>query len=312
MGWSSQVTTAQIVIVSGPTGVVSGVFVYEPGTTPAAGNPPIAGLTASSTDPYGNAIPHPGLFAQTQGGNSFYLLLSPLFEGVTGLFFGTRAAAENPTDGAAGIFQILNTLGGGAQSAVTRMSGTELKSPNGSFVSIDYFSAASDGSFTAEGVISYTDNAGTEYDLALWGVGGFFISVCNHLQAQDPSVTTKPQAEVWHPISLPGGLTGTLRCRQAAESNFAIYDVNVNFAYSTSAQTFTCGSAPAPAAQPSAYYPAGTQRLYGLAVNGAPSGITASVPRLFIPAGSGAIQVIVPAGTGATAQACGTFWVPTN
>lgn len=53
----SAVTRARVVIVSGPTGAVNGVFVYSPGTTPALGNPPVAWITASSSDPFGNTLP---------------------------------------------------------------------------------------------------------------------------------------------------------------------------------------------------------------------------------------------------------------
>lgn len=41
---------------TGPGGTPTGVFVYTPGTTPALGNPPIAALTASDTDLFGNDI----------------------------------------------------------------------------------------------------------------------------------------------------------------------------------------------------------------------------------------------------------------
>lgn len=51
-----QVTRARVVIVSGPTGSVEGVFVYAPGTVPALGNPPIASLTAGTADPFGNPV----------------------------------------------------------------------------------------------------------------------------------------------------------------------------------------------------------------------------------------------------------------
>src|SRR5215831_8312493 len=47
---------ARTVIVFGPAGTVSGVFVYAPGTTPGPGNPPIAAMTASATDPFGNDV----------------------------------------------------------------------------------------------------------------------------------------------------------------------------------------------------------------------------------------------------------------
>jgi hypothetical protein len=53
---SSQIVRARVVIVSGAAGAVEGVFVYQPGTTPGAGNPPIFWITAGTTDPFGNAV----------------------------------------------------------------------------------------------------------------------------------------------------------------------------------------------------------------------------------------------------------------
>jgi len=47
---------AQYVIVYGPTGALTGVFLYQTGTSPGPGNPPIAAMTNSSTDPFGNSV----------------------------------------------------------------------------------------------------------------------------------------------------------------------------------------------------------------------------------------------------------------
>lgn len=46
---------ARVVIVFGPSGAVNGVFVYQAGTKPAAGNGPVLSGTLSSKDFYGNA-----------------------------------------------------------------------------------------------------------------------------------------------------------------------------------------------------------------------------------------------------------------
>jgi hypothetical protein len=52
IGWSSQVTVANKLIVYGSG---AGAFVYN--GTPAAGNPPIFWATSASTDPFGNSLP---------------------------------------------------------------------------------------------------------------------------------------------------------------------------------------------------------------------------------------------------------------
>lgn len=53
-GSQSAVVRAREVIVSGPSGAVVGVFVYAAGTTPGAGNEPIASMTNQASDPFGN------------------------------------------------------------------------------------------------------------------------------------------------------------------------------------------------------------------------------------------------------------------
>jgi hypothetical protein len=54
---SSGVIVARQVIVFGPAGNASGVFVYAPGTTPGLGNPPITWESSGLIDPFGNVLP---------------------------------------------------------------------------------------------------------------------------------------------------------------------------------------------------------------------------------------------------------------
>lgn len=60
----------RIVVVYGPAGAVTGVFVYAPGTTPKLGNPPVAWMTESAKDPYGNAVPDPTIGTQNPAAGS--------------------------------------------------------------------------------------------------------------------------------------------------------------------------------------------------------------------------------------------------
>jgi hypothetical protein len=62
---SSSIVRARYVIVSGPG---DGVFVYQAGTTPGLGNPPIEWSTSGSVDPYGNVLPSAGTGTQSGGG----------------------------------------------------------------------------------------------------------------------------------------------------------------------------------------------------------------------------------------------------
>jgi hypothetical protein len=66
-GVDTGVEYARIVIVFGPAGSVSGVFVYPAGTTPGAGNPAVEAISNASKDPYGNTI-QPGIMSQIPGG----------------------------------------------------------------------------------------------------------------------------------------------------------------------------------------------------------------------------------------------------
>lgn len=62
-GTQQAVVRARQVIISGPQGAITGLFVYAIGTTPAAGNQPIAAVTNQPDDPFGNPIPAPGFLA---------------------------------------------------------------------------------------------------------------------------------------------------------------------------------------------------------------------------------------------------------
>jgi hypothetical protein len=66
MPWQSTNTVnAQFVIVSGNNG---GVFIYQSGTTPGLGNPPISWESSGLIDPFGNILPS---VAGVQGSGSF-------------------------------------------------------------------------------------------------------------------------------------------------------------------------------------------------------------------------------------------------
>lgn len=54
---SPNIFRGRLVIVFGPSGAPVGVFVYQAGTTPGLGNPPIFWATSGSVDPYGNVLP---------------------------------------------------------------------------------------------------------------------------------------------------------------------------------------------------------------------------------------------------------------
>jgi len=80
-GVNQGVVVATRVIVVGPAGTVTGVFVYAPGTTPGLGNFPTAWMTTATTDPFGNVLP----VAAVIGTTSIYA--------ADGVFFSTGGAA---------------------------------------------------------------------------------------------------------------------------------------------------------------------------------------------------------------------------
>lgn len=53
-GTSAGITFARAVVVFGPSGAINGIFVYQPGTRPGAGNGPVLSGTQASKDLYGN------------------------------------------------------------------------------------------------------------------------------------------------------------------------------------------------------------------------------------------------------------------
>lgn len=66
-----QVTRARIVIISGPHGAITGLFVYAAGTTPGPGNPPELSITEAATDPFGNTV-LPGTVNYFNFGGTWY------------------------------------------------------------------------------------------------------------------------------------------------------------------------------------------------------------------------------------------------
>ena len=75
-GTQAGITFARAVVVFGPSGAVNGIFVYQPGTKPAAGNGPVLSGTESSKDLYGNAVQGGWTAYSAPGSASWASLLS--------------------------------------------------------------------------------------------------------------------------------------------------------------------------------------------------------------------------------------------
>lgn len=101
MGWQSAATVlAEYVIVSGPGG---GVFIYQNGTTPGLGNPPVSWESSGLVDPFGNILPS---VAGVQGSGAF----------TVGSYVGVTTPGSLPAAPATGFRLYAN--GNGTMSAV--------------------------------------------------------------------------------------------------------------------------------------------------------------------------------------------------
>lgn len=67
---------ARVVIVFGPSGAVNGVFIYQAGTKPAAGNGPVLSGTLSSKDFYTNVVQQGWVSYASPGSSTYAALLN--------------------------------------------------------------------------------------------------------------------------------------------------------------------------------------------------------------------------------------------
>jgi len=115
------VTRANRVIVFGPTGAIVGVFVYQPGTTPALGNGPIDWMTASTVDPFGNVLPTPGTGTQGASGSGLgWAALSggSLYLNVSGGTLNLAGQLAAPASGEVQLTGSLQALGDQAATMI--------------------------------------------------------------------------------------------------------------------------------------------------------------------------------------------------
>lgn len=164
-GVTSGVVVATQVIVYGPAGQPTGLFLYAAGTTPGPGNPPLVAITSSASDPYGNTVSptgtltavtigqdgQPQLQLAESGGQGLMLVIVPGF--TSGVLFG----------GQSGSFAFLELQG--PASAIAGFTDT---------VTLDINS--SDGvSSSANAEHVYKDPAGNSHAYAIEDCGGFRI-----------------------------------------------------------------------------------------------------------------------------------------
>jgi hypothetical protein len=280
----SAVTIANYVIVFGPVGTPVGVFVYQPGTTPAKGNPPIESLSGASADPFGNVI--------LPGAVTYANTLSP----PVATQVGGGLIARWYWNGSAWVIMFQETIGdAGTPLAVYGFQNSPVNA--GYQVGNSLFQILGTlGTLNASGVLPIncpiTATAGT---------------------AANP---TQISTDTWHALTLPstGVWAGTARYTLSPVANVAILDINVTFTTTAAAGSYNCQTD-----MGSVYQPTGSgTRQYDLAVNQTWSTEANASPRVAI-SGAGAatpgqvtfdMPAFVTAGNSAIVS--GTIWYPTN
>ena len=165
---------------------------------------------------------------------------------------------------------------------------------------------SSDGSSSANMWLIYDQPGGAVHVYGAVDCNGFNVGTgaITGIHPGTYSPASPAVAETWQNVGMgSSGLSGTLRIKRLAEQKFALIHAAITFTYTAAAQTFNLGSLPS-----AAYYPTAGQG-YPVAVNATPSGIVSSDPRLYVPT-SGAVQLIVPSGSGSAAVAGGTVVLP--
>lgn len=253
-GVSSAIVIANYVIVFGPTGTPTGVFVYQPGTKPALGNPPVAWMTAASKDPYGNTLPATGIVSY-DGIANFSQLLS-----------GNLILGHATWNAFADI-----TLSSSIQGALRLLS--PALNPGDSRCDFQLLPSPTPGSETA---------------------------AVNRISAWAPNLAGNT-VETWNAVTVPAGMTGSIRVKMLAEAKFAVLDINVTITSTTLANTtYTGGALPAAAYYPTQMSSSGN-RQYALSMNQTTA--TSANARLIIPAASGNLAIITP-GFSVAGNAC--------
>lgn len=255
----------------------NGAFFYS--GTPGTGNLITAIAATAGTDPVSGQ-------AYSAGITTYRSQQTPATSGAH-MTLATGATAEVlPAD-------LISWLQGTApnQYAVTSLQGAQF-SNQADWVAVAVTSPQNpvDGQTSAVGQLQYWDTAGTFHDFGYWAADGLTIPA-GRITAVQPGTGTPASpavSETWHSVSVPSGMTGTIRVKRLGETNFACLDIDVTItSTSTSPVSFNAGSLPS-----SAYYPIG-QRQYDLSVNQQFTNVGNASPRVNIPT-SGALGLSMP------------------
>lgn len=270
------ITGAQIVVF-GSTGEL---LVYS--GTPATGNLIGSWSALAGTDSHSNSFLD-GLTVGTPAAGRIQLTVNASNEGVL------RTLVPGFTSGALVGF----SAGTFAQTALQGPAHTAAGHTD--FCDLNFNS--SDGTSSANLSFFYIDPSGAAHQYGTLDDNGLNILAGSITAAQPGTHTPASPAvpETWHTITVPAtgtnvtAITGVARCKFVASPSPAVL-VDVRLAFtSTGDWSMTLGSMPA------GYYPL-FQRRYPGGLAGTVT--TDSAARLFIPATSGALQVLGPNGAG--------------
>ena len=176
-----QVVRGRLVIVYGPAGTVVGVFVYQPGTVPGHGNPPVAWMTAGTSDPFGNPL-QPQIGSQAANGQGV------LLQGADLIFLGSAATGSRQA-----------ILSGIPAVSTAASSFLLIEGPTDSTLQpvFELAGESQDATISPYAHVFQVDGGGVQSPMPLWASGGVSIS-----QPGNPGST-----ETFHPITLDAGWT---------------------------------------------------------------------------------------------------------
>lgn len=249
---SGAVFRGRLVLVFGPSGTVSGVFVYAPGTTPGAGNTPIAAMTASATDPFGNDVT-PGdasssgtiiaIGAAPSGGTPSFVQLAP------GNPASMLISSGDSAEATAGHIDSLISGGGAARNLNLRLTSPKVTGFPSAASQVLLTSEAADGSQAPAALLQATDGVNSAaLEVTPTGtvvIVGPFTSLFG--SAARPS---NIQTDVWHAAAVVNGWASTtLKYKLTAFNSVRVLGV-IDPAAQTSTTFFTL---------PAGYRPATTQ-----------------------------------------------------
>lgn len=228
---SVNIFRGRLVIVFGPTGTVSGIFVYQQGTTPGPGNTPIVSITNSTTDPYGNPV-QPTIQITGTGtlnvgsapNTQVQLRTTAGVSGLLGFLFNNSAFSDS---------QVIAGIVGGLFAALSMQGPASTVVGFRDKIRIQLNSSDAISSFGNVQIV-YTDDGGTDHVYAAEDARGFRIQVCGQLTAADPTTpptaTAPAFAETWHDMRpLQNLFVGTiagrypLQYRKTAEGNVEVF-----------------------------------------------------------------------------------------